>query len=738
MRVVDGLITGWARALRLPPALLQAVAGSSSLLERSYERALAERYHWHCFGDLHPVLPQIAVVNDALKLPSWPPASGTAAAAPVRAGQRSRPCGSCGVRRQHVAGEHLARGGHRRPRALTATWTCMADAAPVSKRWPYRCARGAVGARATIPPGRTTSSRESFVAMAQLNLFWPCSRTQGPQADQAGSEEEVRGTRRRLPPPPAVRQRGHVATPRVAGTLMTWDAEPFDPSSHEIGSSDSGGTAEQPPSGGASRAVFVDDRGVRVKALTATGTVAAVCLVLYLVAVLAAPFGAPWVPNPVCPAWGPPSGEARSRRSRSTGGSSRDRAARWRDPGAGADEEASARRPAPRRSAKGGDHRAGCRCPASSRVGLVRHRRSAPSTEPDASPEAGPSPPAPLAPSDRADTAPAPEPTAAELGADSLPAASPPTREGPPGASGGAASETGDTRVGSALASAPTDPDDDTTENGEGSPSRIAPPTSTSTSTSPTSTSTSADPGSPSSLPAPSSGALARPSPDVEGSRAETSAAGPPLIARPLADRTPTPPRAHWALMALLLATFGVRLVCTGTPAVERVVVGIAQATETPPAGSTPPGRCWTLGRNAGGRCPPERTVVLTFEDGRTRGGPPRCWNCFAATTRLPPLRARHPGGRASGADPPCSTTATMSAPTCSATSKLSAVSDREADLQLSLAQISPRRQRRHPHRPVPSSVRSPPGTLRLADQLTEYRRIADKGYVIVLGRLGQ
>lgn len=56
MRVVDGLITGWHEPHASHLALLQAVAGRS-LLERSYERALAERYHWHEFGDLHLVLP---------------------------------------------------------------------------------------------------------------------------------------------------------------------------------------------------------------------------------------------------------------------------------------------------------------------------------------------------------------------------------------------------------------------------------------------------------------------------------------------------------------------------------------------------------------------------------------------------------------------------------------------------------------------------------------------------------
>jgi S-adenosylmethionine:tRNA ribosyltransferase-isomerase len=56
VRVVDGLLTGWHEPRASHLALLEAVAGRP-LLERSYERALAERYRWHEFGDLHLVLP---------------------------------------------------------------------------------------------------------------------------------------------------------------------------------------------------------------------------------------------------------------------------------------------------------------------------------------------------------------------------------------------------------------------------------------------------------------------------------------------------------------------------------------------------------------------------------------------------------------------------------------------------------------------------------------------------------
>jgi S-adenosylmethionine:tRNA ribosyltransferase-isomerase len=56
VRTVDGLLTGWHEPEASHLAMLQAVAGIE-LLERSYEAALAERYLWHEFGDVHLVLP---------------------------------------------------------------------------------------------------------------------------------------------------------------------------------------------------------------------------------------------------------------------------------------------------------------------------------------------------------------------------------------------------------------------------------------------------------------------------------------------------------------------------------------------------------------------------------------------------------------------------------------------------------------------------------------------------------
>lgn len=53
---VDGLLTGWHEPEASHLALLEAVAGRA-LLEDSYAAALAERYRWHEFGDVHLVLP---------------------------------------------------------------------------------------------------------------------------------------------------------------------------------------------------------------------------------------------------------------------------------------------------------------------------------------------------------------------------------------------------------------------------------------------------------------------------------------------------------------------------------------------------------------------------------------------------------------------------------------------------------------------------------------------------------
>jgi S-adenosylmethionine:tRNA ribosyltransferase-isomerase len=56
VRSVDGLLTGWHEPEASHLAMLEAVAGRE-LLERSYEAALAERYLWHEFGDVHLILP---------------------------------------------------------------------------------------------------------------------------------------------------------------------------------------------------------------------------------------------------------------------------------------------------------------------------------------------------------------------------------------------------------------------------------------------------------------------------------------------------------------------------------------------------------------------------------------------------------------------------------------------------------------------------------------------------------
>ena len=56
VRVIDGLLTGWHEPEASHLRLLEAVAGRELLL-RSYREALAHRYLWHEFGDLHLVLP---------------------------------------------------------------------------------------------------------------------------------------------------------------------------------------------------------------------------------------------------------------------------------------------------------------------------------------------------------------------------------------------------------------------------------------------------------------------------------------------------------------------------------------------------------------------------------------------------------------------------------------------------------------------------------------------------------
>jgi S-adenosylmethionine:tRNA ribosyltransferase-isomerase len=56
LRVVDGIISGWHEPEASHLLLMEAVAGRD-LLERSYDEAIAHRYRWHEFGDLHLVVP---------------------------------------------------------------------------------------------------------------------------------------------------------------------------------------------------------------------------------------------------------------------------------------------------------------------------------------------------------------------------------------------------------------------------------------------------------------------------------------------------------------------------------------------------------------------------------------------------------------------------------------------------------------------------------------------------------
>jgi len=56
VRVVDGLLTGFHEPKASHLAMLEAIAGRSHL-ETAYAEALAGRYLWHEFGDLHLILP---------------------------------------------------------------------------------------------------------------------------------------------------------------------------------------------------------------------------------------------------------------------------------------------------------------------------------------------------------------------------------------------------------------------------------------------------------------------------------------------------------------------------------------------------------------------------------------------------------------------------------------------------------------------------------------------------------
>jgi S-adenosylmethionine:tRNA ribosyltransferase-isomerase len=56
LRAVDGLLTGLHEPRATHLAMLEALAGREHL-EIAYEAALAARYLWHEFGDLHLILP---------------------------------------------------------------------------------------------------------------------------------------------------------------------------------------------------------------------------------------------------------------------------------------------------------------------------------------------------------------------------------------------------------------------------------------------------------------------------------------------------------------------------------------------------------------------------------------------------------------------------------------------------------------------------------------------------------
>ncbi|HYA68905.1 MAG TPA: S-adenosylmethionine:tRNA ribosyltransferase-isomerase, partial [Acidimicrobiales bacterium] len=56
IRLVDGLLTGWHEPASSHLLMLEAVTGAD-LLRESYAAALAERYRWHEFGDVHLILP---------------------------------------------------------------------------------------------------------------------------------------------------------------------------------------------------------------------------------------------------------------------------------------------------------------------------------------------------------------------------------------------------------------------------------------------------------------------------------------------------------------------------------------------------------------------------------------------------------------------------------------------------------------------------------------------------------
>ncbi|WP_369043866.1 S-adenosylmethionine:tRNA ribosyltransferase-isomerase [Streptomyces sp. Midd1] len=70
VRVVDGLLTGLHEPEASHLLMLEAVAGRAAV-DRGYEAALAGRYLWHEFGDVHLILPEEAPHAERCARNSW-------------------------------------------------------------------------------------------------------------------------------------------------------------------------------------------------------------------------------------------------------------------------------------------------------------------------------------------------------------------------------------------------------------------------------------------------------------------------------------------------------------------------------------------------------------------------------------------------------------------------------------------------------------------------------------------
>lgn len=58
VRAIDGLLTGWHEPEATHLLMLEAVAGAEPL-QLAYPEAIAHRYYWHEFGDVHLLLPSV-------------------------------------------------------------------------------------------------------------------------------------------------------------------------------------------------------------------------------------------------------------------------------------------------------------------------------------------------------------------------------------------------------------------------------------------------------------------------------------------------------------------------------------------------------------------------------------------------------------------------------------------------------------------------------------------------------